>query len=433
VAAIGAAALFHGVSGRHPNLVVISIDTLRATSLRAFSAGAAKLPNLEAFASRSVRCSHAHTTAPWTLPAHASLLTGLYPDRHGATHTDLRIASPEPTLAETLRAAGFENVAFTDGGYLDQGFGFDRGFHTYDEGGTLGGDRYPRRKGGGVDAFRRARAFLAERSSDAPLFLFLHTFVLHDYFKSGAVRRGFALKCLLGQRACSTETWQQLESMYAARLTRLDRDFGMLMEALDRLAADAPTLVVLVSDHGEGFDHRRGRIHHAGRLHSDQLRVPVLLHGPDLVPGELESPVSLVDIMPTALEILGVEGVDGLDGRSLVSAIRGEPLPPRQLFAMDHQFSWNAGARRTESTPRSDPWSIAVIDGESWYIDGPQGEELYDTARDPGLTAPLAINGVGVALRSIAAERRMANRGHGDPRPIDPKLKEDLRALGYVE
>ena len=147
-------------------VILLSVDTLNRSALQAFNSRAAKLPNLDEFASQAVRYRNAYSTAPWTLPAHGSLLTGLYPDRHLAVIG--RLSPKVWTLAEGLRDAGFLTVAFTDGGYVDSKFGLSRGFLRYDDKVTSPGqlnvdlprDGKPNNPAG-AELFDRAIAFLA--------------------------------------------------------------------------------------------------------------------------------------------------------------------------------------------------------------------------------------------------------------------------------
>jgi len=175
---------------RPRNVVPISGDTLRRRSLGPFRRDAAELPNLDGFAHRSVIFETALTPAPWTLSAHASLLTGVYPDRHGATDPRRRIAPKRPTLAQELRQAALETVAVTDGGYVDRRFGFAAGFDRYNN-----WVRDPNRRPGlsvprggapdpqpGRTLFDRPIAYLAQRRSEDPPF-FLQAYAVHDYFR----------------------------------------------------------------------------------------------------------------------------------------------------------------------------------------------------------------------------------------------------------
>jgi len=177
---------------RPRNVVPISVDTLGRGSLRPFRRDAAELPNLDGFAHRSVIFESALSPAAWTLSAHASLLTGVYPDRHGATDPRRRIAPKRPTLAQELRQAGLETGAFTDGGYVDRRFGFAAGFDRYDNWGR-DPDRRPGLsvpRGGAPDPqpgstlFDRPIDHLAQRHlGDPPFFLFLRTYAVHDHFR----------------------------------------------------------------------------------------------------------------------------------------------------------------------------------------------------------------------------------------------------------
>ena len=192
------------------------------------------------------------------------MLTGLYPDRHGATDRRRGLAPGLPTLAEALRDAGFETVAFTDGGYVHPSFGLDRGFQVYD---GAGGSQDPevRRdlpRGGATpddrvrELFDRGVAWLGRRDADAPPFLlFLHTFALHDYFKahpSAAERAGPRAGddpdryrgCLVGAAACDAEEWERLRELYQASLEIVDEGLGRVLAALEASGELDSTLVV---------------------------------------------------------------------------------------------------------------------------------------------------------------------------------------------
>lgn len=447
-----------GCEGRDPpriqNVILLSIDTLRRDSLRVYSEDAPALPNLDALAARSVVFANAHSTAAWTLPAHASMLTGLYPDRHGATAPSRRLRGDVPTMAETLRTAGLGAIGLTDGGYMHQSFGFNRGFSRYDQWGAGGVARRLQRslpRGGARDPrpgsvlFDRAIAFLeTRRPEDPPFFLFLQTFSVHDYF----LLHPWALKRLGiekpddvdryrriadGREQGSAEDWDLMRRLYQAELEHLDEAFGRLQEVLVRMRYDRKTLIVLVSDHGEGFDTEHGRIHHGGRLHEDLVRAPMLFAGPKIEPRRVETPVSLVDLLPTLAELLGQESPTGLDGISLAPLIRGQELvADRVLYAMEHHHDWQAGSRTAEEEARPDPLQMAVLQGPWWYIDHVDGgTEFYRMSDDPLQRSPVEDpGGVGESLKQLAAERRQ-NRSESEDREIDPEVEEQLEALGY--
>jgi arylsulfatase A-like enzyme len=434
-----------------PSLVLLSVDTLTPGALATREVEHLELDRL---AERSARFANALSTASWTLPAHASLMTGLYPDRHGATDARSAIAPELPRLAALLRAAGYRTVAFADRVFLEPEFGFGVGFELYDgvpaPDARIAVPRLPR--GGrpnptkGATLFDRAEAYLRAWDEQRPLLLFLHTYSVHHYFLARpwveaalppqAVRgRREYFECVIGAWTCPEDVWQELEAMYRQEIAHLDRGVDRLVEALDDAGLLDSSYVVLLSDHGEGFDPRRGRIHHGGRLHADQLRVPLWIAGPGVAPGERTIAVSLVDLLPTLLELLGLPAPEGLDGVSLAEVVRGsepgEALRSRALFAMEHYHFWE-GRRRNVEALREDALAVAVVRGSRWYIRGPESEELYDVAADPRQRIDLAPHSEETAgLRALAATRGRVRTGRA-ARELPPQLLDELRSLGYV-
>lgn len=419
-----------------PSVLLISVDALGAQWLRAFDANAAPLPALDAWAARTVRFSRTISTASWTLPAHASLLTGLYPDRHGATLPQRGLAEGVTTLADVLRRSGFETVAFTDGNYLDPRFGLNRGFSSYDRHGAILWPRIRLPRFGRPNpihrdrVFDRALAYLSARSAEeGPYFLFLHTQVVHDYFMLEAPQAERNLSCLLGEASCSAVEWAQLRLLYQSALRILDDAFARLLEVVRRTGST--TYVVLTSDHGEGFDFARGRLHHAGRLHADVLWVPLLIEGPGIPPHVTGEAVSLVDVAPTILEFVGTAIPQGIDGVSLLPAVGGLPAKERSVFAFEYAFEWQQGNRQVVERASPTPVAVAMVHENKWLIRSRQGaDEVYDMQSDPSQRAPLAGPVTLEMSRSIA--RRFVPSVVGEKIIPSRSLSEQLRALGYV-
>lgn len=434
-----------------PSIVILSVDTLRRAALRAYDPAAVALPAFDDFAAESVRFDHAFTTASWTLPSHASLLTGLYPDRHGATHFRVTLSQEVTTLAEALGRAGYQTVGLTDGGFLTWTFGFDRGFERYDarvagEGPGVSLPREGRPTGvPGSALFDRAIALLESRPADAPpLFLFLQTFSVHDYFnlrpwarkrvpesEKFPDERIFEL-CLSGQTSCEASTWKLLEDLYDAELTHLDAGFARLRDALEAAGLWESSVVFLVSDHGEGFDPDRGRIHHGGRLHADLIQIPFLVRMPGGEPRIRDELVSLVDVMPTVLALANAPAEPGLDGRSLAPLLTGEGEvgPPAPILAMEHMYGWQDSQRVRTPEPPKRSLSIAVIDRDGWYLRARRSEEFYDWRSDPRQERDLA------GEADLEAYRRQVRSRPGvpvetEPMHYDAELRDQLRALGY--
>ena len=442
-----------------PNIVLISIDTLNRSALRAFDPSARELPTFDRFAAGSARLVDAHSTGSWTLPSHASLMTGLYPDRHGAVDSRRKLGADTPTLAAMLGAAGYETVGFGDGGYVDAQYGFSAGFDRYDDwsrgGSRLSTMELPRdgrgagRAGRGRSLFRRGLAYLDNREAGDPSFLlFLQTYVVHDYFRlhdwamdelqhPEAEDSDYYLDCLRGAAACPEADWELLADLYDAELPNLDRGLARLLDALSEVEGD--TYVIFLSDHGEGFDPSRGRIHHGGRLHEDQVRIPLLVAGPDIVARDIEFPVSLVDLVPTVLEIARVRSEslpdDWFDGTSIAAQLRGAGASSedyaRSLYAMEHHYVWQDGVRRASDESQQEPYSLALIRGPSWDIRTPTGEEVYDVLSDP-----LQRNNLAGELSLGDLREIVDGRGHalgGEEASVGPEVERQLRSLGYIQ
>jgi arylsulfatase A-like enzyme len=429
-----------GPAKRPPLVVLISVDTLRRDALRAFAADAAPLPSLDAFAAESVRFERAASSASWTLPAHGSLLTGLYPDRHGATDPRVGLATDVPTLAERFRAAGYETVGLTHGGYLDRRYGFGRGFDRYVDD-PSGFASTPDALHSTLD---EAAALVAQRTDPRPLFLFLHTYSVHDYFglrpwsvetlatKPSRTPTEYA-ECLQGTLRCGDEDWRVLRELYAAELRNFDACFARLRAAIAKAGLWDQAIVLITSDHGEGFDPVRHRIHHGGRLHEDVIRIPLVLHAPGLAPRGVGAPASLVDVAPTLLELAGLSAIPNVDGRSLARLARGaeEGAAPRPVYAVEHYSSWWAAARTSAAQVQARPLAIAAIVGDRWFVRQIGHEMVYDVAADPHQERDLVSSADDLpALRELAQQRDV-DRVASPNISSGEDLRARLRALGY--
>ncbi len=437
------------------NLLLISIDTLNRSALRCYSPDALPLPALDSLAASSVRMLRAYSSASWTLPAHASIMTGLYPDRHQAIHRLTRIRRDVPQLGQVLREAGLHAVGFSEGGFVDGDFGFKWGFDRYDAWKNPERRRdcppVPRNGGrsrvAGSDLFDRAIAYLESRAgTEEAFFLFVHTMMVHDYWQShpwaveglaeygdDADRYG---SCLRGKRDCREEDWVRLRALYRAELKRLDEGIGRLLSALEESGHGDDTLIVFLTDHGEGFDPARGRIHHGGRLHEDVLHIPMLIAGPGISPGACAHPVSLVDVFPTIMDAFGLEPSSGLDSRSFWGAVlspeRRLEGQERRLFAMEHEFRWDGGRRDRLPEPPDAPLGMAVIQGDDWYIQAGDEVELYDMSSDPRQDRNLAASRHLEEFRRIVGARESSGR-KPSTHELDEEQLDELRSLGYVD
>jgi arylsulfatase A-like enzyme/thioredoxin-like negative regulator of GroEL len=386
-------------TARH--LVLVTIDTLRADRVGAYGYTRARTPAIDALARRGARFERAYATAPITLPSHASLMTGRYPPGHGARHNGVHVDSGVPTLATTLSAAGFATGAFITAFPLDKRFGLDAGFDVY-------GDRLPRTSDGrpgnerpGREAVDEAVAWLASaRSSSRRLFLWLHLFDPHAPY---------------GQPASS----RSIADRYDDEVAESDAQIARLLEAMGPEASSA--LVVVASDHGEAFGEH-GEMTHSLFVYDTTLRVPLVLAGPGVAARTIDAPVSLVDVAPTVLPLLGLPAFDA-DGINLAPALSGSGSSARDLYAESFapllDFGW-APLR-------------SIRAGAIKYIDAPR-PELYDTAADPGEEHELSSSQTARVgeLRDRVARYSDAAIDPSRLSSTDREARARLQSLGYA-
>ena len=378
-------------SARH--LLLVTIDTIRADRVGAYGDLSARTPNIDALARRGVRFDRAFATAPITLPSHASMLTGLYPPGHGSRHNGLRVDPKVPTLATALTTAGFSTGAFIAAFPLDRRFGLNRGFAVYD-------DVMPRGERGGPLNERPGRAVVdnavawIDKQRSQRMFLWVHLFEPHAPY--GDARDG-----------------RSPVDRYRDEISEADTQIGRLLTALGPEAAQ--TAVIVAGDHGEAFGEH-GEVSHSIFVYDTTLRVPVVIAGPAVPVAVVSEAISLIDLAPTALALLGVRPFDA-DGVNLAP---GFTPAPRELYAESYapmlDFGW--------SPLRS------VRAGDLKYIAAPR-EELYNLARDAGESNDLAKTDAAAA----ASLRSHVNRYGSDAiaaTAMDAEARARLQALGYV-
>ncbi len=434
----------HG-RGRHtlPNLILISIDTLRPDHLGAYGYARNTSPVLDRLAREGVLFRNAYSTSSWTLPAHVSLFTGLLPHRHGAVRPGgtLPIGADSDTLASRLWAAGYETAGFTGGGYVSARLGFSAGFTLYTDPGVL-----PYWQPPFSEIVGQAQRWL-QRPGSGPFFLFLHTYEVHlpyqpapqfaDLFvkPDGPFADGVTgVEILSREDPLSTDELQQLIAHYDGGIRSMDTALGTLLVLLEERGWAANTCIVLTSDHGEEFGEHGDFFHHRAKLYEELVRVPLILHCPALLPAGtvIDTPVSLVDIMPTLLDLAGLPAAPGIDGRSLLPLIAGGEWPARSLVSeCDGHIAEETGTAR------------AMRLGDRKFITSTVPthvtEELFDLARDPGeqqnlvSDASTELAAMRTALQSALARPAAPRREARQVPTPDAATRERLRALGYSE
>jgi arylsulfatase A-like enzyme/Flp pilus assembly protein TadD len=387
-------------------VLLLSIDTLRADHVGCYGASDAHTPNLDTIAASGVRFEVALSPVPLTLPAHASLLTGLEPPAHGVRHNSIhRLGAGLPTLAERMRDAGHATAAFVGALVLDRRFGLDRGFDAYDDrtsGRVSAGTGYAERP---ADEVVEAALAWLETAPDR-FFLWVHFYDPHMAYEPPAgFKSAFA------------------SHPYAGEIAFVDAEIGRLLSAIRARWGEAGLLVVATSDHGESLGEH-GETSHSYTIYEATQRVPLMLSGPGLEPGGVEpGPASLLDVAPTILAWVGAQPLPGTPGRDLRELLGSDELDPRSLYmetvATQLDFGWSA--------------LLGVRSGRFKYIRAPR-PELYDLALDPGETR----NRVAEEPARAAELDELLERHLAGPRraPQVVELPEEdrarLRSLGYL-
>ncbi len=356
------------LAARRPPVFVIAIDTLSARHLSTYGYERDTTPNLDALASEGVVFENCVTNCPWTLPSFMGLMSGLYPRSHEldvqrASYPKqwerLFLARSRYTLAEAMRATGYDTAGFVDHLFLSGRFGFRQGFETYDTGAS---DVPITDYEGGVRLVTaKALAWLDGRASESPPFVFLHCFDVHGPYygasnrfagdehhdarelRAGGVTNTYGMvhayvtSGMYGGETPPTVPAGDVVAAYDEGLAFTDEQLGVFFDELRARGLWDEAIVVVTADHGETMARGDFWFGH-GVLEDDVLRVPLIVKLPrgEQAGRRVDSWVQLIDLYPTLLDRLGVDVErDYLHGRSLAPEMRGETLPPRPLLTED--------------------------------------------------------------------------------------------------
>ena len=428
-------------SAAAPNVILISIDTLRADHLGCYGYARSTSPSLDRLASEGVVLTDVSAPSPWTRPSHASLLTGLYPSRHGVKTPAHGLSSAVATLAEHFAAAGYATKAIVNSEHLDERFGLLRGFAAFDY--VSEWSRWPPWRKRIVDSADvitdRALRELAA-AGERPFFLFLHYYDPHsDYAPPGDYARLFVgpyegpldgdteqlLEIQRTKRPLRREDRDHLVDLYDAEIRQLDAQLARLFAFLDEHGLTRSTIVAVTSDHGEEFlDH--GSVLHGHTLYQELLAVPLILRGPGVAVGRRVSAVaSLVDVPPTLLSLAGLSPLSEVDGLDLSTQWTLDPPEPtdRAVFAEADSKNAQPDVKRMV---RSGRWKLC-------YDRLEKKAQLYDLAADPMEQVDVSeSNREIVAELEARLERFMrGERSVAQPIVVPPAARERLRSLGY--
>ncbi len=395
------------------NVLVVTLDTLRADRVGAYGYAAARTPVLDGLAARGARFSAATTTTPLTLSAHTSLFTGMWPTAHGVRdNTGFYVDDALTTLAEQLKGHGYRTGGFVGAFVLDARWGIAQGFDHYFDEFDLSEDVGP-----GLDAIQRRGAEVVDAAmawlkqpDPKPFFAWVHLYDPHTPYDAPAE---------YAARFPATR-----DGAYDAEVAYTDAQLGRLLAALEADGRLANTIVVVLADHGEQLGEHREQSH-GFFIYDAAVQVPLIIAAPGVAARVVSDQVRIIDVMPTVLELAGVDIPAAVQGASLKPALGGARQP---LLA--YSESWYPRFHFGWSELR------AVRDGRYKFIQAPR-RELYDLAADPrelnnlAASDPARADGLERALRALVAQTSRAGASTG-PQPVDAAAEQRLRALGYV-
>jgi arylsulfatase A-like enzyme len=415
-----------------PNVLLISLDTLRADRLSTWGYERDTSPFLTELASRGTRFANASVNAQGTAPSHTTILSGLYQQTHDVgmdRRMDARFVriSPEVRMIqEHLRGAGYATVGVTDGGWLIASIGFERGFDAFSD------------RGGGIHSgTRRMLEMIDALPDDRPVFAFYHTDEIHspyatpepDASRYGRYESTFdptseRLKAVnRGELELDDSDRRWIESAYDAGIRYTDERLRVFFDELEARGFLDDAIIVITSDHGEELGDR-GRYLHNGYHHRELMHVPLLFIGDGIPEGVVDDRLaSSIDITPTLLALTGFEVPPDLPGQVLFGA--DAAWEDRSVLAQTNTRRWALRTRR---------WKLLVNEFPRW-----QSTLLYDLENDPLERVDVADRHPDVVAR---LERELAERRAALPRRaatggreirLDDEQQARLRALGYLD
>lgn len=410
--------LWAGKGTPKPNVVLVTLDTTRADHLGCYGSTEVRTPVLDGLARRGVLFEQAATASPLTLPAHSTILTGMYPTYHGVrVNGNTALNDDQTTLAEVFSGQGYSCGAFISAFVVDGRWGLKQGFELYDDKLDMSRSKHIdlgaiQRPGNQV--MDSALAWLDGRK-DRPFFAWIHLYDPHLPYEPPEPYR-------------SEYGGAGLAGLYAGEVAFMDEQVGRLVAWLETTGLDRSTILVLVGDHGEGLgDHGEGS--HGYYIYDYAMHVPLIVVAPldGLAGKRVTAQVRTADVYPTLLDLAGIGPDRETQGRSLLARMyrpgRGREFPAYgESMAPNIQFGWSP---------------LHVLRTSRYkYIDSPRAE-LFDIAADPGEMANLASQDPAVARDMKAAlDRLMDETSLGAPTPqaanLDKDTMERLTALGYI-
>jgi len=422
------------------NLILISVDTLRADELGTYGSKHQSSPSIDAFANEAIVFENCIAQAPATTASHSSIFTSLYPSRHGVWSAKYRLDDATTQLGDVLSEKGYETGAFTYGVKVARKrnfHGFDVFKHVVDR------PDFTRALGYSPEQFESMLRWTRDHSKE-PFFLFWHTKKTHapytpsaefDVFKdkdySGPIdvyphfplttkvnkKHGAYFESMMDQLTAAD--FEYVRDKYRGEVLELDALFARFMSFLKEQDLLDNTIIVFTSDHGESFGDRehRQKVGH-GILYREVLRVPLLIRIPGVKHARLDTLVESIDIMPTVLDLLALQKPAGIDGSNL--------FVKDMASATEHHWAYSETRDRL-ALERKDHTLLYFFESDEF--------ELYNIRDDPHQRRNLIAQGI--PEQALFTKEMLARRG-GENRSapslvVDDHMVEQLEALGYLQ
>lgn len=428
------------------NIILISIDTLRADHIGAYGGPVARTPVIDRLAGEGTIFTDAYCSIPITLPSHTSILTGQYPRTHQVLSHGFTLADERVSIAEVLKENGYRTAAFISSHVLDNKYGISQGFEFYWERYNYDMKRVKNLlMTTGEDLLTTTAVDWIRTGQKEPFFLWVHWFHPHKpYDPPPPMRLAYdpdpenllaadvpTLKRVWkGELEPTEEDIDRFRMLYAGEVAYVDRQVGILLDRMESMGILDHTIVILTADHGEVLYEHDRYFGHDIMLYDPSLRVPLIMTVPDLANRAKISDATVrnIDLMPTLLDILDIPADPyGLEGRSFLAALRGETLKDVPVFAEVYppKEEWKSLPRHAV---QYGGWKLITIDGTD-------GKQLYQLDVDPQEIENLAEK----ETEQLALMERMlydwmqSDSGSDIDYPVlSEEERNNLRNLGYI-
>ena len=453
---LAAAVSLNGCSGSNgrPNILLIILDTVRDDYTGVSGGTRGLTPALDAVAAEGTVFHEAWANAPWTVPSHASMFTGVLSSTHDCNHQHTRLNDDWKTAAEYIADQGYETAAFYSNPWLsDRTTGLLRGFALKSEAPASGGNPAFRGDQGGETTRRQFSDWLEHRTTDKPFFAYVNFLEAHHPYDpptkfrtdhlanlpaGDQVSSNWVMEYQAGLHPPETVDWARVSALYGGDVNTTDGLLAGVMAALEDLGVLDDTVVIITSDHGEHLGEH-GLIAHQFSVNEPLLAVPLVIRAPGrLEPGDRYEPVMLSDLFTTLLDVAGVE--PSPKRRHSISLMSDLEPGPRPLIAEYYKpnNSLTGALRRLNPSldvaPLSRSYRTLRLGDLRLTVDSDQRTILHNIAVDPHQLVDISRDQRNEtrALKSLLLESLEISPTSDEDISIDPATREQLRSLGYI-